>query len=127
MATLYSPKEDPQTSSPFDSVFSPLTNKVPLPVGDVGRNVHIDHLQVQQPAIVSPGAELQVALLHIERKPAHIDITGALQDACRQTLSTLFMFGAQRCFGKHTHYTLFNLAECTGRFLWRSPARLCGM
>lgn len=78
----------------FDSTPSPLTNKVPLPVGYVGRNVHIYHLQVQQPAIVSPGAELQVALLHIERKPAHIDITGALQDACRQVSSTLFMFAA---------------------------------
>lgn len=94
MAAYHSQTEDPQTSCPFDSALSPLTNKVPLPVGDVGRNVHIYHLQVQQPAIVSPGAKLQVALLHIERKPAHVDITGALQDACRQVLS-MFMFAAQ--------------------------------
>lgn len=58
MATLLSPTGDPQTSLPFYSALSPLTNKVPLPVGDVGGNVHVYHLQVQQPAIVGPGAEL---------------------------------------------------------------------
>lgn len=62
----------------------PLTYEVPLPVGYIGRDVHVHHLEVQQPAVVSPGAKLQIALLHIERKPAHVNITGALQDACGQ-------------------------------------------
>lgn len=58
-----------------------LTHEVPLPVGYVCGCVHVQHLEVQQPAVVRPGAKLQVTLLHIEREPAHVDVAGALQDA----------------------------------------------
>lgn len=57
-----------------------LTYKVPLPIGYVGRDVHIHHLEVQQPAVVGPGAKFQVTLLHIEWEPPYIDVAGTLQD-----------------------------------------------
>lgn len=63
-----------------------LTYEIPFPVGYVGRDVHVHHLQVQQPAVVGPGAKLQVTLLHIEWEPAYIDVAGALQDACTEVL-----------------------------------------
>lgn len=66
-----------------------LTYKVPLPIGYVGGNIHIYHLEVYQPAIVSPGAKLQVTLLHIEWKPPYIDVTGTFQDAWRKVLGML--------------------------------------
>lgn len=56
-----------------------LTHEVPLSVGDVSSDIGLDHLQVQRPAAVRPRAELQVAALHVERKPADVDITGALK------------------------------------------------
>ena len=64
-----------------------LTHEVPLPIGDVGGGVHLQHLEVQQPAIVGPRAELQVTLLHIEGEPAHVYVAGALQDARRDVLA----------------------------------------
>lgn len=59
-----------------------LTHEVPLSVGDVSGDISLDHLQVQRPAAVRPRAELQVAALHIERKPANVDVTGALKYSC---------------------------------------------
>lgn len=61
-----------------------LTHKVPLPVGYVGGDVHIHHLEVQQPAIVCPGAKLQVTFLHVKRKPPDVDVTSTFQDAWRE-------------------------------------------
>lgn len=58
------------------------TYEVPLSVGDVAAGVCLLHLEVQGPATVGPGPELQRALLHVEREPAHVDIAGALEDAC---------------------------------------------
>lgn len=58
-----------------------LTHEVPLPIGYVCGCVHIQHLEIQQPAVVRPGAKLKVTLLHIEREPAHVNVAGALQDA----------------------------------------------
>ena len=66
---------------------SQLTHEVPLSVGDVGGRVDRQHLQVQQPAVVRPRAELQVALLHVEWEPAHVDVAGALQDTRRDVLA----------------------------------------
>lgn len=59
----------------------PLTHEVPLPIRYVRGSVHIQHLEVQQPAVVCPGAKFQVTLLHVEGEPAHVDVAGALQDA----------------------------------------------
>lgn len=67
------------------SVFH-LTYEIPFPVGYVGRDVHVYHLEVQQPAIVGPGAKLQVALLHIKWEPPDIDVAGTLQDAWGEVL-----------------------------------------
>ena len=61
-----------------------LTHEVPLPIGDVGGDVHVHHLQVQQPAVVGPRAELEVALLHVEGEPADVDVAGALQDPWKE-------------------------------------------
>lgn len=58
-----------------------LTHKVPLPIGNVCRCVHIQHLEVQQPAVVCPRAKFQVTFLHVEGEPTHVDVAGALQDA----------------------------------------------
>lgn len=55
-----------------------LTYKVPLPIGYVGRDVYVHHLEVQQPAVVSPGAKLQVTFLHIEWEPPYINVAGTL-------------------------------------------------
>ena len=63
-----------------------LTYKVPLSIGYVGRDVYIHHLEVQQPAIVGPGAKLQVTLLHVKREPPDIYVAGTLQDAWRDVL-----------------------------------------
>lgn len=63
------------------AVKNPLTDKIPLAVGYVSGCVHIQHLEVQQPAVVCPGAKLQVALLYVKGEPAHINVAGALQDA----------------------------------------------
>ncbi len=57
------------------------TYEVPFPVGYVGGDVYVPHLEVEQPAVVGPGAKLQVTSLDIEGEPAHIDVAGALQDA----------------------------------------------
>jgi len=62
----------------FASAF-PLTYEVPLSVGYVGRDIDIHHLEIQQPAIVGPGAKLQVTLLHIEWEPADINVAGTLK------------------------------------------------
>lgn len=59
-----------------------LTDEVPLSVGDVVRDVSLQHLQVQRPAPVRPGAKLQLAPLDIEGEPAHVDVAGALEDPC---------------------------------------------
>lgn len=58
-----------------------LTHEVPLSIRDVRGRVYIQHLEVQQPAVVRPRAEFQVALLHVEGEPANVDVAGALQDA----------------------------------------------
>lgn len=58
-----------------------LTHKVPLPVGYVCGCVHIQHLEVKQPAVVCPWAKFQVTLLHVEGEPTHVNVTGALQNA----------------------------------------------
>ncbi len=56
-----------------------LTDEVPLSIGDVSSDISLYHLQVQRPAAVRPRAELQVAALHIEWKPANVDVTGAIE------------------------------------------------
>lgn len=68
-----------QTKRFFCKSSCALTHEVPLSVGDVSGDISLDHLQVQRPAAVRPRAELQVAALHIERKPANVDVTGALK------------------------------------------------
>lgn len=70
----------PECVSVCLSVFL-LTYEVPLPIRYVGGDVHVHHLEVQQPAVVGPGAKLEVTLLHIEGEPPHIDVAGTLQDA----------------------------------------------
>lgn len=56
-----------------------LTHKVPLSICNVPSNISPNHLQVQRPAAVRPRAKLQVAALHVEGKPADIDVAGALK------------------------------------------------
>ena len=36
---------------------------------------------------MGPRAELEVALLHVEGEPAHVNVAGALQDAWRNVLA----------------------------------------
>lgn len=60
-----------------------LTHEVPLAVGDVATGVRLLHLQVQRPPPVRPGPELELAVLHVEGEPAHVDGAGALEDAWR--------------------------------------------
>lgn len=59
-----------------------LTDKIPLPIGSVVADICLQHLQVQRPAPVRPGAKLQLTPLDIKREPAHIDVTGAFEDPC---------------------------------------------
>lgn len=66
-----------------------LTDKIPLPIGYVGRDVHVNHLEVQQPAVVGPGAKFQITLLYIKWEPPDINVTGTLQNACRDVLENL--------------------------------------
>lgn len=63
-------------------LFLLLTHKVPLPVGDVGGDVHVDHLEIKQPPVVGPRAKLQVTLLHVEREPSDVNVAGTLEYAC---------------------------------------------
>lgn len=53
------------------------THKVPLSIGHVPRHICLPHLDVQQPAIKSPWAELQLTALDVKWKPSHIHITRA--------------------------------------------------
>lgn len=80
-----------------------LTYEIPLPVGYVGGDVNVHHLEVQQPAVVGPGAKLQVTLLHIEWEPPHIDVAGTLQDAWRKDKNMLrwkVLFHDSFCFSE---------------------------
>ena len=72
-------RQKPENTRRPNKVSSALTHEVPLSVGDVSGHIRLDHLQVQRPAAVRPRAELQVAALHVERKPADVDVTGALK------------------------------------------------
>lgn len=63
-----------------------LTYEIPFPIGYVGRDVHVYHLEVQQPAIVGPGAKLQVTLLHIKWEPPYVDVAGTLQNAWKDVM-----------------------------------------
>lgn len=59
-----------------------LTNQVPLSVGHVGRDVGVAHLEVQQPPVVRPGAELQLTRLDVEGEPADVHVARAHEDSC---------------------------------------------
>lgn len=45
---------------------------------------------------MSPGAKLEVTLLHVEWEPSYIDVAGTLQDACREVMGNLLL--AQNMF-----------------------------
>lgn len=68
---------------PFPRVqTSPVfTDEVPLSVGHVARDVGVVHLQVQQPAVVGPGAELQLAPLDVKGEPADVHVARAHEDS----------------------------------------------
>ena len=63
----------------------PLTNEVPLPVTvEVGRVAGVVlQRQVDGRPVVRPRAELQVAALVVERKPADVDLAGAEEESRR--------------------------------------------
>lgn len=65
---------------PSDKAAPPFTDEVPLPVGHVAGDVGLVHLEVQQPAVVGPGAELQLALLDVEGEPADVHVARAHED-----------------------------------------------
>lgn len=60
-----------------------LTDEVPLSVRDVAADIRLLHLEIQGPPSIGPGPKLEFALLYVEREPAHVDVAGALEDACR--------------------------------------------
>lgn len=43
-------------------------------------------MEVQQPAVVGPGAKLQITLLYIKWEPPDINVAGTLQNAWRDVL-----------------------------------------
>lgn len=61
--------------------FAGLTHEIPFSIGDVAADICLLHLQVQGPPSIGPGPKLQLALLHIKREPAHINVAGALEYA----------------------------------------------
>lgn len=54
-----------------------LTEQIPLSVVHVSGDVSLLHLNVQQPSVERPGAELQLTPLDVEGKPSHIHVTRA--------------------------------------------------
>lgn len=60
------------------------THKVPLSICNISCNVSINHLQVQRPSPIRPGAKLQITPLKIKGEPADIDVAGAFEYPCEQ-------------------------------------------
>lgn len=65
----------------FDKTTPIFTDEIPLPVGHVARDVGVVHLEVQQPAVVGPGAELQLTPLDVEGEPADVHVARAHKDS----------------------------------------------
>ena len=59
-------------------------SKVSSEVDDITWEEQVPYL----PAVVRPGAELQLALLIVERKPRDVDLAGGLEDAGRHIQAT---------------------------------------
>lgn len=65
------------------NVYHP-THKVPLSICNISCDVSINHLQVQRPSPIRPGAKLQITPLKIKGEPADIDVAGAFEYPCEQ-------------------------------------------
>lgn len=60
------------------------THKIPLSICNISCDVSIDHLQIQGPSSIRPGAKLQITPLKIKGEPANIDVAGAFEYPCEQ-------------------------------------------